>query len=90
MPNDSDCPPVAAILVTLYILTRTPQLPEILFGNNALELHHEPTGFLLQFEARGALEGWVKLFAKGTFEVCFVLCSVVPSRVLAGHDMWFL
>lgn len=45
------------------------QLPEILFGNNALELHHEPSGFLLQFDARGALEGWVKLFTKGTFEV---------------------
>lgn len=45
------------------------QLPEILFGNNALEMRHEPSGFLLQFEARGALKQWVKLFAEGAFEV---------------------
>lgn len=45
------------------------QLPEILFGNNALELYHEPSGFELQFEARGALKKWVELFAEGSFEV---------------------
>lgn len=45
------------------------QLPEILFGNNALEFSHEPSGFVLQFEARGALKQWVKLFAEGAFEV---------------------
>lgn len=45
------------------------QLPEILFGNNALELCHKPSGFLLQFEARGALKQWVKLFESGKFEV---------------------
>eukprot|EP00903_Cladosiphon_okamuranus_P019903 g18293.t2 len=45
------------------------QLPEILFGNNALELLHEPSGFQLQFDARGALKQWVKLFAEGSFEV---------------------
>lgn len=45
------------------------QIPEILFGNNALELYHEPSGLVLLFEARGALKDWVKLFAEGAFEV---------------------
>ena len=45
------------------------QLPEILFGNNALELFHEPSKLSLRFEARGALKQWVQLFAAGAFEV---------------------
>ncbi|CAM9474528.1 unnamed protein product [Ectocarpus sp. 4 AP-2014] len=45
------------------------QLPEILFGNNALEFRHQESGFILQFEARAALKKWVDLFAEGAFEV---------------------
>lgn len=70
---------------TSCLLARTPQLPEILFGNNALELHHEPSGFVLQFEARGALKGWVKLFTEGTFEASFVLSN--ETAWVPG--MWF-
>ncbi|CAN0556960.1 unnamed protein product, partial [Ectocarpus sp. 8 AP-2014] len=36
------------------------QLPEILFGNNALEFRHQESGFILQFEARSALKKWVE------------------------------
>ena len=71
---------------TSCVLAHAPQLPEILFGNNALELHHKPSGFLLQFEARGALKGWVKLFTEGTFEASFILCNVMTCLLL---DTWF-
>ncbi|CAM9796954.1 unnamed protein product [Pylaiella littoralis] len=65
VPNDSRVPACGSVVVK-----GTPmQLPEILFGNNVLELHHKPSGFQLQFEARGALKQWIKLFAEGSFEV---------------------
>lgn len=45
------------------------QLPEILFGNNALELFHEKSGLQLIFEPCEALKGWVHLFMRGNYEV---------------------
>lgn len=60
-------PPSCFELDSLLLLCA--QLPEILFGNNCLELFHEKSGLLFLFEAREALKHWVNLFSKGTFEV---------------------
>ncbi|CAM9747692.1 unnamed protein product [Discosporangium mesarthrocarpum] len=45
------------------------QLPEILFGKSSLQLHDEVSGFLLHFDARGALKRWMQLFIAGDYEV---------------------
>jgi hypothetical protein len=44
-------------------------LPEKLFGRNWLELHHEPSGICLAFDAMGALVSWAGLSARALDEV---------------------
>ena len=43
-------------------------LPEKLFGRNWFELHHEPTGTSLAFDAMGALESWADLSTRALDE----------------------
>lgn len=68
-------PPAGSLDRNVWTWMHCMQLPEILFGNNALEMHHEPSGFILRFEARGALKQWVKLFSEGAFEVRLLTLS---------------
>lgn len=70
------------VVVPHLFICDVAQLPEILFGNNALEFYHKPSGFLLQFEARRALAGWVKLFADGNFEVCSTIDNGLAKMLL--------
>jgi len=57
------------------------QLPEILFGNNHMEVFSESNGIQFQFDAVGSLRNWVARHASGEAEVP----KVAEAAVWAEH-----